>query len=140
MRLGLLVGGALVTGLVSGCGGGSSSYPTSNGTTTTTTNTPAAASVLIAEYSFTPDTVTVKAGAMVTWTNNGSIAHTATADGGGFDSGQLSAASGGGGYGGGYGGGTNAGSFSFTFGTAGTYAYHCANHPTQMKGVVIVTP
>jgi len=80
----------------------------------------------------------VKAGTQVTWMNNGRVAHTATADGGAFDSGQLSAASGGGGYGG-Y-GGTSAGSYSYTFSTAGTFAYHCANHPTQMKGIVIVTP
>jgi len=54
MRLGLLFGGALVTGLAFGCGGSSSnSYPTagtmSGGTTGTT---PAPGNVSIAEYSF----------------------------------------------------------------------------------------
>ncbi len=137
MRLGLLLGGTLVAGLAWGCGG-SSSMPTSGGTTNTTTTTtgPAPAYVSIAEYAFSPDTVTVKAGAQVTWTNNGTLAHTATADSGAFDSGQIAAPTGGGAYG----GGTAAGSFSFMFATAGTYAYHCTNHPTQMKGVVIVTP
>ena len=139
MRLGLVFGANLVAGLAAGCGGGSrGGYPTAGGTNTTATNTPTPGNVVIADYSFTPDTVTVKVGALVTWTNDGSYAHTVTADSGGFDSGQLDAASGGGG---GYGGGgTTAGSYSTMFGTAGTYPYHCANHPTLMKGVVIVTP
>lgn len=137
MRLGLLLGSVLVTGLTLGCGGGShGGYPTSGGTTTTTTTGPAPGAVAIADYSFTPDTITVKVGAQVTWSNNGTVAHTATADSGGFDSGQIGAASGGGAYG----GGTSAGAYTTMFGAAGTYAYHCQNHPSQMRGVVIVTP
>ncbi len=136
MRLGLLFGGTLAALLAWGCGG-SSGMPTSGGTTSTTTGSgPAPGAVSIAEYSFSPDTISVKAGAEITWTNNGTIAHTATADSGAFDSGQIAAPTGGGTYG----GGSAAGSFTFKFATAGTFAYHCANHPTQMKGVVIVTP
>jgi plastocyanin len=81
MRLGLLFGSALVTGLALGCGGGSS-YPTAGGSTTTTTTTPTPDNVSIAEYAFSPETLTVKAGTQVTWMNGGSVAHTATADGG----------------------------------------------------------
>ncbi len=136
MRLGLVMGSTLAACLAFGCGGGSGGgYPTSGGTTSTTTG-PAPASVSVGEYYFSPDTITVKAGGQVTWTNTGSVAHTATADSGAFNSGQLSAPSGGGAYG----GSSNGGSYTFLFATAGTYAYHCANHPTQMKGVVIVTP
>jgi len=141
MKLGSLLSSALVAGLVFACGGGGSSgYPTSTGNSggTGTTGGPAPGNVSIVEYSYTPDTITIKAGATVTWTNDGTMAHTATADGGAFDSGQLSAPGGGGGYG--YGGGTGAGSFSFTFTQAGTFDYHCTNHPTLLKGTVIVTP
>ncbi len=136
MRFASLVSSALMAGLVFGCGGSKGGYPTAGGTTTTTTGGPGAANVSIVEYSFTPDTVTIKVGASVTWTNNGTVAHTATADGGAFDSGQLSSPTGGGAYGGGSSGGT----YTNTFGTAGTYTYHCANHPTTMKGTVVVTP
>ncbi len=135
----LVVAGAVACG-----GGGGSSYPTSSGNngggggtppppppTTSTT-----ASVSIADYSFTPASLSIKAGTTVTWTNDGAVAHTATADGGAFDSGQLSSPSGGGGYG----GGSAGGSYSYTFSMAGTYAYHCANHPTTMKGTITVTP
>lgn len=141
MKLGSLLSSVMVAGLLIGCGGsGGSGYPTSTGNNGGNNGTPpvgpAAGNVSIIEYGFAPDTVTIKAGAMVTWTNDGTVAHTATADGGAFDSGQLSAPGGGGLYG----GGTSGGTFSFTFSTAGTYDFHCANHPTQMKGTVIVTP
>ena len=91
--------------------------------------------VTIAEYSFTPDTVTVAAGEAVRWSNAGTLAHTVTSDSGAFTSAQLAAP--------GtdpYGGMTAGAVYQRTFPTAGTFPYHCANHPTQMKGVVIVTP
>ena len=135
MRPVTLFGSLVMAGLAFGCGGGGSS-PTGTKTTGGTGGGPASASVSVAEYSFTPDTVTVKAGAAVIWTNNGTVAHTATADGGAWDSGQLSSPTGGGAYG----GGSAGASYSTTFTSAGTYAYHCANHPTLMTGVVIVTP
>jgi plastocyanin len=137
MRSVTLFGSLVMAGLAFGCGGGGSSPTAPKGSTTTTTGGgPASASVSVAEYSFTADTVTVKAGAAVIWTNNGTVAHTATADGGAWDSGQLSSPTGGGAYG----GGSAGASYSTTFTSAGTYAYHCANHPTLMTGVVIVTP
>ena len=68
-----------------------------------------------------PTSLTVKAGYTVTWTNNDSFAHHLVGDNGEFDSGDMA------------GGGT----FSFTFATPGTVAYHCSIHPT-MKGTVTV--
>ena len=75
--------------------------------------------VSIAGFAFNPQTITVKAGDTVTWTNNDSATHTAT--GAGFDTGQL-------------GGGASG---SVTFSTAGTFAYHCSIH-SSMTGTVIV--
>src|SRR5258708_19982576 len=48
-----------------------------------------AATVTIAEYSFTSDTVTIAAGTAVRWANGGTVAHTVTSDSGAFASGQL---------------------------------------------------
>ncbi len=135
MRLGLGFGSALMAALAIGCGGSGSGYPTGGTTSSTGGSTPGGVS--IAEFSFTPDTITVKMGTSVVWTNDGTVAHTVTADStGGFDSGQLSSPTGGGAYG----GGSPGGSYAFLFNTAGTFTYHCQNHPMAMKGVVIVTP
>jgi predicted lipoprotein with Yx(FWY)xxD motif/plastocyanin len=82
-----------------------------------------AGSVTIADFSFTPGTLTVPVGTTVTWTNTGGAPHTVTADDGSFASATLAAGD----------------TFSQTFDTAGTYAYHCSIH-TQMVGTVVVTP
>ena len=94
--------------------------------------TPTTLQVSIQEYSFSPNDITVKVGQLIQWTNDGTISHTVTS--GSFGSGQLSPATGGGGYYGGSAGGTYSNSFS----TPGTYNYHCANHP-QMTGTITVT-
>jgi plastocyanin len=94
-----------------------------------------AATVTIAEYSFTADTVTIPAGEAVRWANAGTVAHTVTSDSGAFASGQLAQP--------GmdpYGGMTAGATYQRSFAKAGKFPYHCSNHPTLMKGVVIVTP
>jgi plastocyanin len=97
------------------------------------------ACITIQDFSFSPSTLTVKAGTTVTWANNGPSAHTTTSDGGVWNSGTLSAPSGGGAYGGGSAGGT----FQFTFTTPGTYPYHCTIHPPasypSFTGTITVT-
>jgi plastocyanin len=81
----------------------------------------ASASVSIVDFSFRPRSVTVNVGDTVTWTNNGDQPHTATADDGSFDTGNLrSGASG-----------------SHTFNSPGTFSYICKPHPF-MKGTVEV--
>lgn len=83
---------------------------------------PAAANtVQISNFNFSPATVTVKAGDTVTWTNNDSVEHSATADDSSFDTGLIGPGKSG----------------TFTFAKAGTYTYHCQVHPT-MKGTIIV--
>jgi plastocyanin len=77
--------------------------------------------VSIANFSFQPATITVPVGTTVTWTNNDSANHTVTADDGSFQSESLGSGA----------------TFSQTFATAGTFAYHCAIH-SSMKGTVVV--
>jgi len=89
--------------------------------------------VAIQNFSFTPQTLTVKARTKVTWTNNDTTVHDVTStDGPGtsasttglFGSGPLS----------------NGQSFSFTFSKPGTYHYECSIHASMatMHAVVIV--
>ena len=77
--------------------------------------------VVISGFKFGSPTVTVKVGDSVTWRNNDSTAHTATADDGGFDTGTIAAGD----------------TAVVTFDTAGTYAYHCKIH-AQMTATVVV--
>ncbi len=106
------------------CGGGA------------TDNSSPATPVNITDGIFSPAALTVTAGTAVRWTNNGTLAHTVTADGGAFASGQLTGPTQGGGA---YGGSASGEAFTRTFATAGTFAYHCDNHPA-MTGTVTVTP
>src|SRR2546426_11799102 len=84
--------------------------------------------VAIQDFSFSPAAVTVMVGTTVKWINNGPSAHTTTSDTGTWDSGQLSSPTSGGGYGGGSAGGT----YQRTLIGAGTYDYHCSNHPPAL--------
>jgi len=82
---------------------------------------PSRVAVSIENYAFTPDPVTVAAGATVVWTNRDEVAHTVVSNDKLFSSPELE---------------PNA-SFEFTFTKAGTYAYFCTLHP-EMKGKVVV--
>jgi|KBSMisStaDraftv2_1062788.scaffolds.fasta_scaffold155441_2 plastocyanin len=114
MRVRLLSTLALLVALV-GCG--SSNSPSTNATTISI----AAGASLLTTTAYGVNPLTITAGTTVKWVNNDTMAHTATSDTGVWDSGQIS----------------SGGNFSFTFKTAGTYAYHCINHP-GMVGVIIV--
>ena len=76
----------------------------------------------IVNFAFTPANLTVPKGSTVRWTNTDSAAHTVTADSGGFSSSTLA----------------DGGTFSHEFTTTGTFAYHCAIHPS-MTGTVTVS-
>lgn len=112
---------ALSLALVAGCSSKSTTTTlTSPKSTPSTTPSISGAKVSIIDFSFNPSTLTVAPGTTVTWTNNGSTAHTIT--GPDWDSGQVQPGS----------------TFTHTFNTAGTFAYHCTIHPT-MTGQIIVT-
>jgi plastocyanin len=84
-----------------------------------------AATVSTGEYFFSPNPIKVAEGGSVSWDNNGSVTHTSTQNSplslwntGNIAPGNPSAA--------------------ITIRAAGSYAYHCAIHPTLMKGTVKV--
>jgi LPXTG-motif cell wall-anchored protein len=78
-------------------------------------------SVSIADFSFSPGSITVNVGDTVTWTNQGPSGHSATA-GGNFDTGIIPAGS----------------SASHTFNAAGTFDYICTPHPFMHGTVKVV--
>lgn len=78
-------------------------------------------SVEIKNFAFGPKTLTVKKGTSVTFKNQDSVAHTATADDGSFDTGLLAKGESG----------------SIAFAKGGMYTYHCTPHP-YMKATIIV--
>lgn len=77
--------------------------------------------VEIADFAFSPATLTITAGDTVTWTNTDAVAHTATSTTGAFDSGELAQGA----------------SYSVTFTTPGTYDYLCTPHPTMTGRIVV---
>ena len=75
----------------------------------------------ISGMAFSESTITISIGDIITWTNQDSAPHSATADNGEFDSGALN----------------NGESFTFIFNTTGTYTYHCSIH-NGMTATIIV--
>ena len=80
--------------------------------------------VSIANFAFSPATLTVKVGTTVTWSNTDSATHTVTWADGSPASGSLTV------------GGT---AYTRTFDSPGTFAYACGIH-AAMKGTVVVEP
>jgi len=77
--------------------------------------------VFVSGFAFVNETTTVMAGSTVTWTNMDPVTHTIAADDGSFDSGDVRPEYG----------------SSQTFGTPGSYSYHCRIHPS-MRGAIVV--
>ncbi|MFL5906609.1 MAG: cupredoxin family copper-binding protein [Solirubrobacterales bacterium] len=116
----------------SGGGGGtdqvSTEQPSDAGSAVTVTqrsagkaHASASARVTIDDFFFSPATVTVSVGDIVTWHNSGKQPHTATADDGSFDTGTV----------------VSGQSASHMFTKNGTFTYYCTIHP-NMKGTVKV--
>jgi plastocyanin len=77
--------------------------------------------VEIMNFMFMPGSLTVPVGTTVTWKFDDSTDHTVSADDNSFASSPMA----------------NGQTFTHTFSTAGTVAYHCSIHPF-MKGTIIV--
>jgi plastocyanin len=78
--------------------------------------------VVIANFSFSPQTFTLPPGATVTWTNRDNEPHTVTSADNRFSKSPVL---------------KPGQSFSNTFSAAGTYSYFCSIHP-RMTGKIIV--
>jgi plastocyanin len=78
--------------------------------------------VTIADFAFGPAELSVAAGTTVTFVNNDSAPHTATADDGSFDTGGLETGE----------------SATVTLDEPGTHHYVCTYHP-RMTGTITVT-
>jgi plastocyanin len=79
--------------------------------------------IIIDQFTFTPQRVTVKAGATVAWINDDDIPHTVASSTKVFKSKALDTSD----------------KFSFTFTTPGVYEYFCSLHP-HMTGAIVVEP
>lgn len=83
------------------------------------TQVSSSSAVTIQGFAFSPQTLTIKAGTTVTWTNNDTAAHTVVSSS--FTSEQLGKGQ----------------TYEYTFSQPGTFDYHCSIHPS-MTGQIIV--
>jgi plastocyanin len=84
----------------------------------------AASAVSIDNFTFTPQTLTVKAGTTVTWNNHDDIPHGVASDNNAFRRSKAL---------------DTDDKFAFTFTTPGAYKYFCYIHP-HMTGTIVVQP
>jgi|SRR6185312_842865 len=82
---------------------------------------PAVVDVKIDNFSFSPPTITVKAGTQITWTNADDIPHNVVSTDQSFKSKVLDTDE----------------KFTYTASKPGTYTYYCSIHP-KMTGKVVV--
>lgn len=82
---------------------------------------PDSAQIVIKDFMFSPTSLTIKAGALVTWTNKDEEPHTVVSNTGLFRSAAVD---------------TNE-AFSFRFDKPGTYNFACSIHP-RMVGTIVV--
>ena len=110
---------ALILGVIaiSGC----MQSPQKNPQNATTPQNASQSTVIIQNFAFNPNTITIKAGTNVTWINQDSAIHDVSSDSGAFASSDLSKGE----------------KYTHNFTKPGEYPYHCNEHP-YMKGKIIV--
>ena len=77
--------------------------------------------IAIADFKFVPEDVTVDVGTAVTWTNEDAAPHTATADDGSFDTGDL----------------REGDEDTVTFSEAGSFTYFCEFHKFRRAKITV---
>ena len=82
---------------------------------------PDANRIVVKDFMFNPNSLTIKAGSSVTWANKDDEPHSVVSDAGLFRSGAMD---------------TNE-SFTFKFDKPGTYHFTCSIHP-RMVGTIVV--
>ena len=82
---------------------------------------PDAAQIMIKDFMFAPNSLTVKVGSSVTWANKDDEPHAVVSDTGLFRSGAIDTDE----------------TFSFKFDKPGTYHFTCSIHP-RMVGTIVV--
>jgi plastocyanin len=112
--------------VLTGCGGSSPSPISTTPTPTPTSGSPASVGIpmgaqFLSTNSYVPDALTVKVGTTVKWTNNDTLAHTATSNNNLWDTGNIEPGATG----------------SYTFQSAGTFPYYCIYH-VGMVGTITV--
>jgi plastocyanin len=133
----VLVVALVAVAVLVACGSAANASSGSGGGGTTPASTPSSSGggtgVAIANYAFTPQTLTVKAGTTVTWTNKDSVPHnvisatnmsTSATTTSAFASGNFNQRQ----------------TFTFTFSKPGAYYYECSIHAAMpaMHGKIIV--
>jgi plastocyanin len=104
-------------------GGGATPPPASSASSASSGSASSVGTTVeIKNFMFMPATLTVPAGTTVTWKFDDSTDHTVNADDNSFASSPMA----------------NGQTFTHTFSSAGTVAYHCSIHPF-MKGTIVVT-
>jgi|1185.fasta_scaffold864608_1 plastocyanin len=107
------------------CGGSSGSDDSTQADSATMGSTQSSGSVgdavSIKDFAYAPPSLTINKGTTVSFTNNDTTEHTATASGGGFDTGSIAAGK----------------TKSVTLDSSGTFAYVCTFHPF-MHGTITV--
>jgi len=104
------------------CGSDSSSSTTSPSTPTTTPDVTINILGNNGAQSYAPNPTTMRVGQTVSWMNTDTITHTATQDGGSFQTGNIAA-------------GTT--STPIMMSSAGTFTYHCSIHPGMIATLTV---
>jgi len=112
----------LVALTAAACGSDSNSNTTSPSTPTTTPDVTINILGDNGAQSYAPNPATARVGQTVAWMNTDAITHTATQDGGIFQTGNIAA-------------GTT--STPIMMNTAGTFTYHCTIHPGMVATLTV---
>jgi plastocyanin len=124
----LTLAAALGLAAAAGCGGDSNPAGPGGGGggTSDVTVSIQSGSMNAGANAFSPDTAVIQVGQTIKWTNNDAMTHTATANAGSFNTGNIS--------------GGNSSAVITISGATGVREYHCAIAGHNMQGWVNVTP